>query len=107
MYTLFIRYTLDPNQLEKFKTYVESELHAIRSCGGDVLGYWLPTDFAGPTNVAYGLIDFSTLTCYEQYRKTLADHPAHRRNAEELTRNCVILNTERSIMKKYSGRKSD
>lgn len=58
MYTLCIRYTLDPNRLKHFRDYVEHELEAIRNAGGKIVGYWLPTDFAGPTNIAYGLIDF-------------------------------------------------
>ena len=61
MYTLCIRYTLDPNRLKHFREYVEHELQAIRNAGGKIVGYWLPTDYAGPTNVAYGLIDFLTL----------------------------------------------
>jgi hypothetical protein len=61
MYTLCIRYTINPNKLKGFKSYVEAEQGAIRRSGGKTLGYFLPTDFAGPTNEALGLIDFSTL----------------------------------------------
>jgi hypothetical protein len=46
MYTLCIRYTLDPNRLKHFRDYVEHELAAIRNAGGKIVGYWLPTDFA-------------------------------------------------------------
>lgn len=58
----------------------------------------MPTDFAGPTHIAYGLIDFLTLASYEEYRKALANDPLHQRNAEELTRNGAVLNMERSII---------
>lgn len=102
MHTLCIRYTLDPNRLKPFRDYVEHELAAIRAAGGKVVGYWLPTDFAGPTNVAYGLIDFQTLESYERYRKALAEDPLHQRNAEELTRSGAVLNTERSIIERCS-----
>src|SRR6202045_1162029 len=67
MYTLCIRYTLDPNKTAHFKAYVDAELAAIRRSGGKVVGYFLPTDFAGPTNLAYGLMDFSSLASYERY----------------------------------------
>jgi hypothetical protein len=107
MYTLSIRYTLDPNRVAHFKTYVEHELAAIRNAGGKIVGYWLPTDFAGPTNIAYGLIDFVTLASYEQYRKALAEDPLHQRNADELTRSGVIINMDRSLLVGCSDGKAD
>lgn len=100
MYTLCIRYTLDPNRLQHFRTYVERELEAIRNAGGAKVGYWLPTDYAGPTNIAYGLIDFQTLASYEQYRGVLASDPLHKRNADALVGSGVILNMERSIIER-------
>jgi uncharacterized protein (DUF1330 family) len=107
MYTLCIRYTLDPNRLKHFRDYVEHELEAIRDAGGKIVGYWLPTDFAGPTHIAYGLIDFSTLASYEQYRKALADDPLHERNAEKLTRSGAVVNMERSIIERCCDGKED
>jgi hypothetical protein len=107
MYTLYIRYTLDPNRTAHFKTYVEHELEAIRNAGGKIVGYWLPTDFAGPTNIAYGLIDFLTLASYEQYRKALAEDALHQRNAEELTRSGAIINMDRSLLVRCSDGKAD
>jgi hypothetical protein len=53
MYTLCICYTLDPNRVKHFKDYVEHELEAIRNAGGRIVDYFLPTDYAGPTNIAY------------------------------------------------------
>ncbi|MGF6571112.1 uncharacterized protein (DUF1330 family) [Paraburkholderia sp. GAS333] len=100
MHTLCIRYTLDQNRLKHFRDYVERELEAIRNAGGKIVGYWLPTDFAGPTNVAYGLIDFLTLASYEHYREALADDPLHMRNADELMRSGAVLSMERSIIER-------
>jgi len=102
MYTLCIRYTLDPNRLPHFKAYVQHELEAIRNAGGKTVGYWLPTDYAGPVNIGYGLIDFESLGAYEQYRKALAADPLHQRNADELTRSGVIINMERSLFERCS-----
>jgi hypothetical protein len=107
MYTLCIRYTLDPNRVKHFRDYVEHELEAIRNAGGKIVGYWLPTDFAGATNVAYGLIDFPTLASYEHYRKALADDPLHQRNADELIRSGAVLNMERSIIERCDDGKED
>jgi NIPSNAP len=100
MYTLCIRYTLDPNRLKHFRQYVEHELEAIRNAGGKLIGYWLPTDFAGPNNIAYGLIDFLTLAGYEQYRKALVDDPLHQRNADELTHSGAVISMERSFIER-------
>jgi hypothetical protein len=100
MYTLCIRYTLDPNRVQHFRHYVEHELQVIRNAGGKIVGYWLPTDFAGPTNIGYGLIDFPTLASYEQYRKALAEDSLHQRNADELRLSGAIINMERSIIER-------
>ncbi len=102
MYTLCIRYTLDPNRTAHFKAYVDAELAAIRRSGGKVVGYFLPTDFAGPTNVAYGLIDFSSLASYERYRHELAEAADHKANVAELERSGTVIATDRAIIKRVS-----
>ena len=101
MITLSIRYTLNPNRLADFKTYVREELGPIRRSGGNVLGYFLPTDFSGPTNEALGLIDFSTLAAYEQYRTALANDPEHKQNVARLVESGVIVNMDRSIIQRF------
>jgi hypothetical protein len=98
--TLCIRYVIDPNRVAHFRTYVAAELEAIRRSGGKIVGYFLPTDFAGPTNEAYGLIDFATLSSYEQYRRALAIDPLHRKNAAELERSGVVVAMNRSIIER-------
>jgi hypothetical protein len=69
------------------------------------LGYWLPTDLTGPNNIVYGLIDFSALAPYEEYRKALTDDLLHQRIAEELTRSRAVINMERSIIQRYADTK--
>jgi hypothetical protein len=100
MLTLCIRYTIDPNKLAAFRRYVEAEQEPIRRSGGDTLGYFLPTDFAGPTNEALGLIDFATLDDYHTYRRALAEDPDHKRNVAELERNGVIVSMNRSMIER-------
>jgi hypothetical protein len=100
MLTLCIRYTLNPNRLADFRTYVESELQAIHRSGGKILGYFLPTDFAGPTNEAYGLIDFMSLTDYERYRQDLAQDADHKRNVARLEQSGAVLAMNRSIIER-------
>lgn len=98
MYTLCIRYVLDPNRAGHFRTYVEDEQPVIARSGGDIVGYWLPTDFAGLNNIGYGLINFATLTDYERYRKILAEDPEHQRNADALLKSGAVISMERSFV---------
>jgi hypothetical protein len=98
MITLCIRYTLDPNKLQDFETYAKALATPIERCGGKPAGYYLPTKFAGPMNVATGLIDFPSLAAYEKYREKLGADP----EAAEITRrveaSAAILNEDRSIV---------
>ena len=64
----------------------------IPRCGGELVGYWLPTKLAGPTNSALALINFPTLAAYEQYRERLAkdnDNIDSVRQAEES--GCILV----------------
>ena len=100
MITLHLRYTIDPNKLAEVRTYVESELRPIRESGGDVVGYFLPTDFAGATNEVFGVIDFPSLTEYEIYRAKLAAHPLHKQYVEALERTGALLSIQRSLIQR-------
>jgi hypothetical protein len=100
MITLSLRYTIDPNKLADFAAYAAAEQAAIHEAGGNILGYFLPTDFAGPTNEAFGLIDFQSLADYEIYRAKLADHPLHKQNAARLESTGALLCTQRSLLRR-------
>ncbi len=76
MITLSIRYTLDVGKLADFATYAEALQEPVTRCGGILVGYYLPTKLAGPTNIALALIDFPSLAAYEQYREKLASDAA-------------------------------
>jgi hypothetical protein len=100
MITLSIRYTINPNKLADFKTYVEAEQDPIRRGGGKSVEYFLPTDFAGSTNEALGLIDFPTVTAYEQYRGALMADAAHKKNIARLEESGAVLAMNRSIIQR-------
>jgi NIPSNAP len=102
MYTLCIRYTLDSNQIDGFRTYVEDEVPVIREAGERKVAYDLPTDFAGPTNIGLGLIEIETMADYERNRRTLAEHPAHMRNATALAESGAVVSPERSFISQHS-----
>ena len=79
MITLCIRYQFDPAKISGIQTYFEEEQKVIERSGGKIVGYFMPTDFAGPTNEALGLIDLPSMAAYETYRQVLADDPENKR----------------------------
>ena len=92
MITLSIRYTIDPRKRQDFERYARALGPIIPRCGGDLVGYWLPTRFAGPTNAALALISFPNLAAYEAYRERLAadaDNLESIRQAEES--GCILV----------------
>jgi hypothetical protein len=100
MLTLSIRYTLDPNKLADFRAYAEAEQEPIRRSGGKIVGYFMPTDFSGPTNEAIGLIEFASLAAYEEYRAKLANDPDHKKYAKRLEDSGVIVAMNRTIIQR-------
>jgi hypothetical protein len=105
MITLYLRYTIDPNRLSDFAKYAADEQIPIAESGGNIIGYFLPTDFAGPTNEAFGLIDFPSLAEYEVYRARLAAHPLHKKNAEALANAGAVLSIQRSLIERVESAK--
>ena len=102
MITLAIRYTLDPNKLAAFETYVRALPEQIERCGGKFVGYYLPTKFAGPTNQALALIDFPSLAAYEQYRAALLTDAAAAELARRADQSGCILVEDRAILRRVS-----
>ncbi len=101
MVTLAIRYTLDPNRLAAFESYVRALPGQIERTGGNYLGYYLPTKFAGPMNTALGFIDFPDLAAYERYREKLAADPEAAETVRRVEASGCILNEERSLMRRH------
>ena len=100
MITLSIRYTIDARKRADFEQYARALGSIIPRCGGAIVGYWLPTKFAGPTNAALALIDFPSLAAYEQYRERLAkdgDNIACVRRADES--GCILVE-DRAILER-------
>ena len=102
MITLSIRYTIEARKRQDFERYARSLTKIISRCGGELVGYWLPTKFAGATNEALGLISFPSLAAYEQYRERLAkdaDNVEAIRRAEES--GCILVE-DRAIFEPVS-----
>jgi hypothetical protein len=100
MYTLFLRYTIDPNKLADWRAYAQAEFAPITESGGRITGYFAPTDFAGATSEAFATIDVGTMADYEIYRARLAAHPQHQVNARRLEASGAVHSTYRAIVQK-------
>jgi NIPSNAP len=105
MLTLSIRYKFEPDKLADVTRYFEDEQSVIERCGGKIVGYFLPTDFAGATDEAIGLIDLPSLAAYEEYRKTLADDPEHKKNIARLEQSVARVAMTRSFIRRVEPRR--
>lgn len=99
--TCFIRYELDPFQIDAFRTYAENWGHIIPRCGGHLVGYFLPAE--GTNYEAWGLIAFDSLAAYEAYRMRLRADTEGRANFEWAQRQRFIVREERSFTEVVAG----
>lgn len=100
MITLCIRYTIDQNKLPDFEAYAKAWPPIIARCGGRLIGYYLPTKIAGPTNFAMAIIDFESLAAYQCYRDKLGQDPDAKENVHRIERTGCILNEDRAILQR-------
>jgi hypothetical protein len=102
MITVCIRYTIDIHKLEDFERYARDWPEPIQRCGGELVGYFLPTKIAGATNIGYALINFATLAAYEKYREHLLADEAALQNVADADRSGCILLEDRTILRPVS-----
>lgn len=101
MITCFIRYQIDPFQLDVFKKYAENWGRIIPRCGGHLVGYFLPHE--GTNDVAWGLIAFDSLAAYETYRTRLKSDSEAMENFAMAQSKRIILREERSFVQVVEG----
>ena len=99
--TCFIRYEIDPFQVDAFREYASRWAPIIPRCGGDLIGYFLPHE--GTNNVAWGLIAFDSLASYEAYRTRLKADPEGRANFALAQAKRLILREERTFVEAVDG----
>ena len=99
--TCFIRYQIDPFQLDAFKAYAQRWGRIIARCGGHLVGYFLPHE--GSNDIAWGLISFDSLAAYEAYRARLKTDAEGRANFESARQQRFILREERSFLENVAG----
>lgn len=97
MITCVIQYELDPHRIEDFETYATTWPEIIERCGGDLLGYFLPSE--GANDYALALVNFGSLAEYEQYRQMLAADPDARANVAHARRTECIRAERRSFLR--------
>jgi hypothetical protein len=102
MLTVCIRYTLDIHKLSEFERYAREWPEPIRRCGGELIGYYLPTKIAGPTNWALALIDFPSLAAYELYRDALMNDAQAKANVEFADNSGCIQIEDRVVLRRVS-----
>lgn len=102
MITLCIRYTIDIHKSADFEQYARTWPEPIRRCGGELVGYFLPTKIAGPTNFALALINFPSLAAYEKYREALMGDGEAKANVEFAEQSGCILLEDRLILQSAS-----
>jgi hypothetical protein len=94
--TCFIRYQIDPFQLEDFRKYAQGWRTIIPRCGGRLIGYFLPHE--GTNDIAWGLIAFESLAAYETYRARLKSDPEARANFAFSVEKRLVLREERTFL---------
>lgn len=100
MITLCIRYKFNPDKIAGIQTYFENEQRVVEHSGGKIIGYFMPTDFAGPNDEAIGLIDIPSIAAYEEYRRRLADDPEHKANVASLANSGAAVSMVRSFIRR-------
>jgi NIPSNAP protein len=96
-----IRYQIDPFQRDVFKQYAENWGRIIPRCGGHLIGYFLPHE--GTNDVAWGLIAFDSLACYEAYKNRLKTDPEARENFSMAQSKRLVLREERNFVEVVEG----
>ena len=102
MITLCIRYRIDMHKVKEFEQYARKWPEPIRRCGGELVGYFLPTKIAGPTNFALALINFPSLAAYEEYRAALMRDAEAKANVQAAETSGCILVEDRLILSRVS-----
>ena len=73
MVTCYLKYVLDPYQLEAFEHYGKLWIPLVEKFGGQHHGYFLPSE--GASNIAMAMFTFPSLAAYESYRQRSMSDP--------------------------------
>lgn len=99
--TCYIRYTIDPFQLDAFEAYARDWLRIIPACGGDLVGYFMPHE--GTNDIALALISFDSLAAYEAYRARIKVDPEGAANFRTAQEQRFIRSEQRTFLRPVEG----
>lgn len=97
----FIRYQLDPYQLDAFRRYAAAWGPIIPRCGGHLVGYFMPQE--GTNDIGWGIIAFDSLASYERYRARLREDADARANFQFAQEKRFVLREERTFCSLVDG----
>ena len=97
----FIRYQIDPFQLDAFRRYATAWGAIIPRCGGHLVGYFLPSE--GTNDIGWGIIAFDSLASYELYRARLREDADARANFQFAQEKRFVLREERTFCSSVDG----
>lgn len=97
MITCYLKYTIDPYQIEEFEIYARKWIPLVNKYGGTHHGYFLPHE--GSNHIALALFSFDSLAAYEKYRIDSVNDPDCLEAYEYASKKKFILSYERSFMK--------
>ena len=113
MITCYVRYFINPNNVEEFERYARIWISLIEKYGGTHHGYYLPAETPasaafsfpgigeeGPANVAVALFSFPNLAQYDIYRERAAEDPDCRIATAIQQETPCFLKYERSFMRR-------
>lgn len=97
MITCFLRYVIDPYQLEEFERYGRLWIRLVEKLGGTHHGYFLPSE--GASNIALAMFSFPSLAAYEEYRQRSFEDPECQAAFQLAQDKRFILSYERSFFR--------
>ncbi|NRF65597.1 NIPSNAP family protein [Aquincola sp. S2] len=97
MVTIFLRYVIDPLQLEAFEHYAKLWIPLVARFGGQHHGYFMPSE--GANNIALALFSFPSLAEYERYRIASRSDPECQAAFGHADRTRCIVSYERSFFR--------
>src|SRR5689334_6669430 len=97
MVTCYLKYVLDPYQLEAFEHYGKLWIPLVEKFGGKHHGYFLPSE--GANNIALALFTFPSLAAYEAYRTKSFSDPECLAAIEFAKQTKCVVSCERSFLR--------
>ena len=97
MITCYLRYVIDPYNLDAFEAYAKKCIPLVNKFGGTHHGYFLPHE--GANNIAVALFSFPSLAAYETYRLESNDDSDCKEAYDYAIKTRCILSYNRHFMR--------